>query len=177
MTSLKSHESWIWMPHAGHLCVGHMCRFHLNTYVNGHIVSTVGEYWPDAEVRRMFVEHRGTFPRLYFDEVGKLVEKTPMTNEECQKLLKLKGDYFDDAYMKIFGYEDLGLNRKYETMVFPAEESENKCCLFAGSGEALELSGYNDPVEALQGHYEMCWQYHNASKLVKKAAEKDTSPK
>jgi hypothetical protein len=33
----------IWMPHAGHFIGGHQCEFRLNTYVNGYIVSTVGE--------------------------------------------------------------------------------------------------------------------------------------
>lgn len=37
------------MPHAGHFIGGNECRFHLNTYVNGYIVSTVGEYRPRGE--------------------------------------------------------------------------------------------------------------------------------
>lgn len=32
------------MPHAGHFIGGNSCSFHLNTHVNGYIVSTVGEY-------------------------------------------------------------------------------------------------------------------------------------
>lgn len=40
-------EDWIWMPHAGHLCVASNCRFVLNTYVGGFIVSTVGEWIRD----------------------------------------------------------------------------------------------------------------------------------
>ena len=39
-----SADKWIWMGHAGHFILGHKCRFHLSTYVNGYIVSTVGEY-------------------------------------------------------------------------------------------------------------------------------------
>ena len=34
----------IWMPHAGHFICGERCQFRLNTYVNGYIISTVGEY-------------------------------------------------------------------------------------------------------------------------------------
>lgn len=34
----------IWMPHAGHFIRGERCQFRLNTYVNGYIVSTVGEF-------------------------------------------------------------------------------------------------------------------------------------
>lgn len=33
----------IYMPHAGHFILGHRCAFKLNTYVNGYIISTVGE--------------------------------------------------------------------------------------------------------------------------------------
>ena len=36
----------IYMPHPGHFIGGQSCCFHLNTYVNGYIVSTVGEYAP-----------------------------------------------------------------------------------------------------------------------------------
>jgi hypothetical protein len=40
---------WIWMPHAAHLCVADSCSFRLATYVNGVIVSTMGEYTPSGE--------------------------------------------------------------------------------------------------------------------------------
>jgi hypothetical protein len=30
----------------GHFIGGNECRFHRNTYINGYIVSTVGEYFP-----------------------------------------------------------------------------------------------------------------------------------
>lgn len=33
----------LYMPHAGHFICGRDCGFRLNTYVNGYIVSTVGE--------------------------------------------------------------------------------------------------------------------------------------
>jgi len=36
--------NWIWMPHAGHFFLWRKCEFRLNTYVNGYIVLTVGEY-------------------------------------------------------------------------------------------------------------------------------------
>ena len=36
-------EDWLWMPHPGHFICAYDCRFRLNTYVNGFIVSTVGE--------------------------------------------------------------------------------------------------------------------------------------
>ena len=35
-----------WFGNAGHLCVGHKCRFHLCTLINDKwVVSTVGEYY------------------------------------------------------------------------------------------------------------------------------------
>ena len=34
------------MPHAGHFICSHECAFRRNTYVNGFIISTVGEYIP-----------------------------------------------------------------------------------------------------------------------------------
>lgn len=36
-------QDWIWMPHPGHFICGYKCQFKLCTYVNGYIVSTVGE--------------------------------------------------------------------------------------------------------------------------------------
>jgi len=37
-------QEWVWMPHPGHFIGAWECRFRLNTYVGGYIVSTVGEY-------------------------------------------------------------------------------------------------------------------------------------
>lgn len=37
-----------WMGHAGHFIGGRNCSFHLNTHVNGYIISTVGEYRPSV---------------------------------------------------------------------------------------------------------------------------------
>jgi hypothetical protein len=63
---------WIWMPHAAHFVGASSCEFRLATYVNGYIVSTVGEYIP-----------RGSY------EV-----------------------------------QNIGWNRKYETMVFKSRKSK-----------------------------------------------------
>ena len=85
-------EKWIWMPHAGHLCVGHDCRFHLSTFVGKYIVSTVGEYWPDRQIREIHAKVHNP--------------------EWFEKSKHLKGDYWDAAYFKEFGYEEIGMNRK-----------------------------------------------------------------
>lgn len=130
-------DKWVWMPHAGHLCVGNSCRFHLATYVGKYIVSTVGEYWPERAVREI---HAQIHDKEWF-----------LKNRE------LKGDYFDAEYMKRFGFEEIGYQRKYETMVFKAVKSENKCCPYVmESGSDVDMDGYNTPEEAFQGHLKMC---------------------
>jgi len=45
-------DKWIWYGHAGHLCVGHYCRFHLCTKVGQFFISTVGDYFPPGEDAR-----------------------------------------------------------------------------------------------------------------------------
>lgn len=127
-------DKWIWMPHAGHLCVGNDCRFHLNTCVGDYIVSTVGEYWPDSQVREITAESRGV-------------------------VLKGMGDMRAADYREKIGFETIGYNRLYETMVFRAGpgESENKCCPYRASNfRELDFAGYNDPEEAFKGHMAMC---------------------
>lgn len=111
-------EKWIFQPHPGHLCIANYCRFFLNTYVNGYIISTVGEYKPDSRVR---------------------------------DILGLKDEYID-----------VGLNRKYETMVFKAQRVGNSCCEYQPINfEQLDFDGYNDPIQARKGHYVMCEKWSN----------------
>ena len=151
-------HDWIWMPHAGHLCVSRWCRFHLNTYVNGYIVSTVGEYWPEEPVRRINVECRGKYPKFAVDEDGKVHQVKEISDEQRAEVLSLKGDAFDAAYMAIYGFETVGCDRKYETMVFKAKEEKTyPCCPYvAGDWDDIDFDGYNDPVDAYKGHLNMC---------------------
>jgi len=58
---MTDRAKWIWMPHPGHSCVSHQCRFWLNTYV-GVLVSTIGEYVTQADMK---AGHR-----LKFTEIG-----------------------------------------------------------------------------------------------------------
>jgi hypothetical protein len=117
----------IWMPHAGHFICGSQCRFRLNTYVNGYIVSTVGEYVPDSAVRAILRASRGR-----------------------------KTDLRGDAEEADFGFEDIGVDRKYETMVFKGHKSKHTCCPYEMvSGENIDFAGYNDPGEAYKGHMKM----------------------
>jgi len=125
-------DKWIWMPHPGHFVCARDCRFFLNTYVGKYIVSTVGEYLPDAPVREIFAESRGIS-------------------------LKGKGDERLADYMKKIGYEEIGCDRKYETMVFPAQKSQHKCCPYEmSSATNVDFDNYNSSEKAFSGHYKMC---------------------
>lgn len=154
-------QDWVWMPHAGHLIIGDMCKFHLNTYVNGYIVSTLGELWLEVDSRRLLAESRIYRPKLFYnDELKKLEKKEDP--EIVKKILELKGDDFDRAYLSYFGYEDLGLNRKYESMVLVARAAkcdEDQCCPWRAEWEShgdVDFKGYNNPKEAFDGHMELC---------------------
>jgi hypothetical protein len=127
-------EKWVWMPHAGHFILGSGCRFRLNTYVGGYIVSTVGEYLPDSRVREIYAQSRG---------------------------IKLEGmgDAREYDWLKKNGYEELGVGRTYETMVFKAQRSPKgeECCpwrMVSGSNE--DFGGYSDASAAYAGHLKMC---------------------
>ncbi len=137
---MSKKENWVWMPHAGHLIVGHYCRFHLNTYVGKYIVSTVGEYWPERQVREI---HAKVHDPVWWNE---------------NRLLQ--GNNFDRAYMQRFGFEEIGLNRTYETMVFRAKrelDPRYMCCPWTmRDTENLDDAAYIDSVEAYRGHLAMC---------------------
>ena len=135
-------ESWVWMPHPAHFICASYWKFFLATYVGGYIVTTVGEMLPDAPVREIIAESRGV-------------------------ALKGQGDARLADYMKKIGYEDLGYERKYETMVFKAmvRVDPNQCCPFVIDGEEVDFSGYNDAVSAKNGHYLLCEKWSKLSVL------------
>ena len=139
------------MPHAGHFICSHMCRFKLNTYVNGYIVSTVGEYVPPASSCKADLKVEANFCSD--------VEK----RKKMEKLLELDGDYLIEAYISEFGYMEIGFNRTYETMVFYAKKSDMKCCPYIVDFDQepyeLEMEGYNSADEATEGHYALCNKY------------------
>lgn len=137
-------ENWVWMPHAGHFILGDKCKFHLNTYVGSFVVSTVGELWNDGDVRKI---HAKIFnPKWYVENKH------------------LLGDSFDNAYMKEFGYEDVGYRRKYETMVFRAKKCNSKCCPYTIIvKENVDSQSYNKDEDAYVGHMQLCekWSKHD----------------
>lgn len=128
-------QNWIWMPHPGHFICSRWCQFILNTYVGGFIVSTLGEYVPDAPVREILAESRDV-------------------------ALKGIGDIRLADYMKKIGYEELSVGYKYETMVFKAKKSGNKCCPYEmKSGSNIDCETYNTADEAKEGHYKLCLKW------------------
>ena len=136
---MSDKNEWIWMPHAGHFICGQDCRFRLNTCVGDYIVSTVGEYMPDESVRETMATSRGI-------------------------TLEGKGDARRADWIVKTGYEDLGCDRKYETMVFLAEDGKTKCCpRRMVSSEDIDLEGYNDPGDAMEGHLRLCEKWSSIS--------------
>lgn len=134
-------EKWGWFGSPGHFICSQDCRFHMCTKVGDYLVSTVGEYFPDNDVREIIAKSRGIN-------------------------LAGKGDARRASYMKQIGYETIGLDRTYETVVFLAGPP----CAKKGCGcgmplpddyTELDFDGYNDPGAATKGHREMCSKWAN----------------
>jgi hypothetical protein len=136
---------WKWFGHPGHLCVSDHCRFHLTTQVGHYLVSTVGEYVPPAIAQDILAECRG-------------------------KPLEGIGDAREADWMRKFGFEELGLDRTYETMVFPAGKPCHTRKCNCGMPDILQpnvdMEGYRTAPGATLGHYALCrkWQDEPAAK-------------
>lgn len=78
-------NKWIWMPHAGHLCVGDKCRFHLNTFVGKYIVSTIG----DAEEAEFGFERIGSGDKDFYET---MVFKARKSECKCCPYEIISGD-------------------------------------------------------------------------------------
>lgn len=118
----------IWMPHAAHFICGRDFRFHLATHVNGFVVSTVGEYLPSEGAREILAKSRNI-------------------------VLEGRGDDREVDWLKKNGWEEIGLNRTYETMVFRAKKSGEACCPFVIISGEMDFEGYKDAGNATRGHY------------------------
>ena len=132
---------WVWMPHPGHFIGSKNCKFHLNTYVGKYIVSTIGEYWTERRCREI---HAEIHDKQWFDE-----------NRHRM------GDDFDHAYFEKFGWEEIGCDRTYETMVFKAGKADRvedlMCCPYEVSNhDELDFDGYKTATEAYKGHLRLC---------------------
>lgn len=137
-------ETWQWYGNAGHFICADDCRFHLTTRVGPWMVSTVGEMFPQESVREIYAKTRGV-------------------------TLVGRGDEREADYMKKFGYEDIGYNRKYETMVFRADEDCTAADCNCGmprptSFSEVDAHGYNTRREATDGHYALCWKWADIGK-------------
>jgi len=130
-------KDWEWYGDPGHFICSHDCRFHLCTVIGEYIVSTVGKYFPDAPVREILAESRG---------------------------IKLtgRGDERRNDFLEKIGYEEIGLDRTYETMVFKSGERCNSkgcnCGMPSIASHELEFSAYNDPKSANEGHLALCYK-------------------
>ena len=142
------------MPHAGHFICANKCQFHLNTYVGKYIISTVGELWNERGVREI---HAQVYDSKWLADN-----------------MHLKGDYFDNAYMKRFGYEEIGCDRKYETMVFKAKKTMHKCCPYGiVVSKDVDMQGYNNADDAKIGHYKLCNKWSKPSKVIRQRLGKE----
>lgn len=134
-------ENWIWMPYAGHFILGDECNFRLNTYVGKYIVSTIGELWGDSQVRKI---HAQVHDKEWYAE-----------NKD------LKGDNFDVAYFKKFGFQEIGYKRLFETMVFEAKPNPDKkfkdCVPYViDVTKEVDFNSYDDRNKAYKGHLKLC---------------------
>lgn len=134
-------DKWKWFGNAGHFICGSSCRFHLATQVGQYLVSTVGQYWPERGSREIHAKIRD----IKWHEANK----------------HLLGDYYDAAYMKRFGYEQIGYNRLFETMVFKLKgevctAKECNCGLPEIEPSNLDFSGTNTAGEAMTNHIKLC---------------------
>ena len=135
MTQL-SPEAWEWFGHPGHFICARDCRFHLCTLVGRHLISTVGEFEPDAPVREILAQSRGV-------------------------TLSGQGDARRLDYLRRVGYEEIGLGRTFETMVFAVtdqrcQDPDCQCGLPEIVPMELEARGYTSAGAATQGHRELC---------------------
>jgi hypothetical protein len=101
----------------------------LTTLVGKYLVSTVGQMWPSRSSREI---HASVYDPKWLD-----------ANRDR------KGDDFDFVYMQRFGYETVGSDRTFETMVFRA----GKPC---ASKPCVDFLGYNDAKAATAGHRKLC---------------------
>lgn len=126
------------MPHPAHFICSRDCRFHLATRVGPWIVSTVGEFEPCMSVQEIRAESKGL-------------------------TLKGRGDARRADAMRQLGYEEIGYQRTYETMVFPSaprDDDGDTCCPWTAADFCeVECEGYNDAGAAYAGHLALCEKY------------------
>lgn len=138
------------MPHPAHFICARDCKFHMATYVGGYIVSTVGELEPDMAVREIYARVKGV-------------------------TLKGVGDERRADAMKKLGWEEIGCDRTYETMVFKARRAakDRQCCPWEiDVAFEVDFAAYNDADAAFAGHNKLCAKWaKKTSKSVKERTD------
>jgi hypothetical protein len=91
------------MPHPGHFIMGYACGFRLNTYVNGYIVSTVGElkYPMDKDAdkwRPLGADKDSLYESMVFHAVKDQSKCCPYRQESGEDLEMRRYAKADDAY-------------------------------------------------------------------------------
>jgi hypothetical protein len=132
-------SEWRWFGSVGHFICGTDCRFHLCTQIGNFLVSTIGELLFDEPVREILAQTRGI-------------------------QLEGQGDARRADYMRKIGYEEIGYQCKYETMVFRTtgdvcHAPECSCGLPRIDPTDLDGRGYNTAGAATIGHLELCRQF------------------
>lgn len=136
-------SKWKWFGNAAHFICGNSCRFHMATQVGKYLISTVGEMWSERAVREI---HARCHDPKWLD-----------------KNVHRKGDDFDFHYMKRFGYEQIGCDRTFETMVFeagkPCDAKACGCGLPSISGSEIDYAAANDAKTATKNHRKLCLKW------------------
>lgn len=133
-------KNWKWFGNAGHFICADWCQFHLCTQVGKYLVSTVGDYFPEQSTREILAKSKNV-------------------------VLEGIGDARRADYMRKIGYDQVGCDRKFETMVF---KTSGKCkAKGCGCGlpriipSELDFLGYNDRKSANAGHMKLCKKWAN----------------
>ena len=137
-------SQWKWFGNAGHFICARWCQFHLTTQVGKWLISTVGQYLPSESMREIFADNRG-------------IE------------LEGKGDARRNDYTRKIGFEEIGYNRTFETMVFlagdPCVVDGCNCGLPLIDGSEIDSNGYDTAGDATAGHMAMCEKYAEKRRL------------
>ena len=125
----------VWMGHPGHFIGGSDCRYHLNTYVNGYIVSTVGEYCPST------VYERGTF-------------RARRGDDPPEPLGSGKESLYETVVFEATRREPDDMDAGFKS-----------CCpWFQASGDCLDSRRYATADDAAAGHAEMLEKWEQYSR-------------
>lgn len=127
----------VWMPHAGHFVGGMNCSFHLNTYVNGYIVSTVGEYRPSFGRSASGVIRETGGGEVVARRDDDPLEKIGLDRLYETMVFKGGPTKWDDDY-----------------------PISRRCCPFEAQDlSEIDFAPYNDPGDAYRGHLVMLDKY------------------